>query len=74
MALLGADHPAMPGTGGSIDRLTRERQIFRAQNLAGLSWLVSQMRHWPETYRDACWVAWGQLLLLPQSGRSAAVN
>jgi len=37
MALLGADHPAMPGTGNPIDRLTRQRQILKGQNSAGLS-------------------------------------
>jgi hypothetical protein len=36
MALIGGDHPAMPGTGHPIDRLTRQRQIFKGQNPAGL--------------------------------------
>jgi hypothetical protein len=74
MALLGADHPAMPGTSCPLDRLTRQRQTFNGQNPAGLSWLVSRMRHWPEAYRDACWVAWEELLLPPRAGRSAAVS
>ena len=74
MALLGAEHPALPGTGCPIDRLTRQRQIFGAQNPAGVSRLVSQMQHWPETYKDACWVGWEELLLPRRPRRSAAVN
>jgi hypothetical protein len=74
MALLAADHPPMPGTGCPVDRLARQGQIFKGQNPAGLSWLVSRMQHWPETYRDACWVAWEELLLPLGADRCAAVS
>jgi hypothetical protein len=74
LALLAADHPAMPGTGRPVDRLTRQRQIFKGQNPAGLSWLVSRMQRWPETYGNACWLAWEELLLPPQAGCCAAVS
>jgi hypothetical protein len=74
MALLGADHPAMPRTGSPIDRLSRQRQIFKGQNPAGNSWLVSRMQRWPEACRDSCWVAWEELLLPPQADRCAAVS
>jgi len=74
MALLGADHPAMPGTGRPIDRLTRQRRLFRGQNPAGLPWLVSRMQHWPEAYRDACWVAWEEFLLPPPVRACAVVS
>lgn len=63
LALLGADHPAMPGTGNPIDRLSRQQRIFKGQNPAGLSWLVAQMQQWPATYKDTCWVGWEELLL-----------
>lgn len=74
MAILGADHPVIPGTGLPTDRLTRQRQIIKGQNPAGLSWLVARMQQWPEAYKDTCSVAWEELLLPPQAGRSAAVN
>jgi hypothetical protein len=74
MALLGADHPAMPGTGCPIDRLTRQRQIFRAQNPAGVSWLVARMQRWSEAYKDPCWVDWEELLVPRRPRRSAAVS
>jgi hypothetical protein len=74
MALLATDHPAMPRTGGPLDRRTRQLQIFRGQNPAGISWLVARMQRWPEVYRDACWVAWEQLLLPPQARSCAAAG
>lgn len=74
MALIAADHPAMPGTGCPVDRLTRQRQIFNGQNPAGLSWLLSRMQLWPDAYRDACWVAWEELLLPPPVSSCAAVS
>jgi putative transposase len=61
-------------TGVQLDRLTRQRQILKGQNPAGLSWLVSRMQHWPEAYRDVCWVAWEKLLLPPQASQCAAVS
>jgi hypothetical protein len=74
MALLSADHPPTPETRCPVDRLTRQRQIFKGQNPAGISWLVSRMQRWPEAYRNACWVAWEELLLPPPAGRCAAVS
>jgi hypothetical protein len=74
MALLGNDHPSIPGSGHTIDRLTRQRQIFKGQNPAGLSWLVSRMQQWPATYREACWVDWDELFLPPSARQCAAVN
>jgi hypothetical protein len=63
MALLAANHPAMPGTGCPGDRLTRQRQIFKGQNPAGLSWIVSRMQQGPDKYRHAYWIPWEGLLL-----------
>ncbi len=74
LALLVADHPAMPRAGGPLDRRTRQCQIFKGQNPAGVSWLVSRMQHWPEVYREACWVAWEQLLLPSPVSPCAAVD
>ncbi len=74
MALLGADHPSIPGSGHTIDRLSRQREIFKDQNPAGVSWLVSRMQQWPPTYREACWVGWEELLLPPPAPRCAVVS
>jgi len=62
LALLAADHPGMPRMGRPVDRQTRQRQIFKGQNPAGLAWLVSRMQQWPEGYKNSCWVAWEELL------------
>jgi hypothetical protein len=81
MALLAADYPAMPRTGPAADRISRQRQIFRGKNSAGLSWLVARMQRWPDVYREACWVSWEEMLLpchsrsaVLVSSRSAAIN
>ena len=74
MALLAADHPAMPGTSRPLDRRAATIKIFKGQNPAGLSWLVSRMQHWPEAYRDACWVAWEEMILAPKARRTEEVD
>jgi hypothetical protein len=65
LALLAAAHPAMPRTGCLLDRPSRQRQIFQGQNPAGLAWLVFRMQHWPESYKEACWVAWEEVTFAP---------
>lgn len=67
MALLAADYPAMPRTEPAVDRRSRQREIFMGQNSAGLSWLVARMQRWPQSYRDACWIAWEEMILAPEA-------
>lgn len=74
MALLGADHPTMPGASRPVDRLKRQRQILKGQSPAGLSWLVARMQRWPEAYKNACWITWEKLLLPRRTRRSAVVS
>ena len=74
MALLGAEHPVMPGMGPPINRLRRQRQIFKGQNPEGLSWLVAKMQRWPEAYKETCWVRLEQLLLPRRRRRSEVVK
>jgi hypothetical protein len=74
LALLAADHPGMPRTGCPADRRTRQLQILKGQNPAGLAWLVSRMQRWPESYKNSCWVTWEELLLPPPTPVCEAVR
>ncbi len=72
--LLAAVQPPMPHTGPGFDRRARQRQIFRGQNPARLSWLVARMQRWPDAYRKACWVSWEEMLLPCHSHVAALVS
>ena len=72
--LLAAVQPPMPHGGPGSDRRARQRQIFRGQNPARLSWLVARMQRWPDAYRKACWVSWEEMLLPCHSHVAALVS